>query len=94
MPGVHLDPVGRRVHFQLPTRADLERFALHNTGCGHIAYVGTRTAATQRLAALTAAHCPSWQVRAAKPRETWDDGCDDCLVDLAAAAPASVNVPA
>ena len=94
MPGVHLDPVNRAVHFQLPDRDQLERYALHNPRCGHVAYVGTRTEATQRLAALTAVHCPSWHVRPAGLRETWDYGCDDCLVDLAAAASVPTGVAA
>ena len=94
IPGVHLDPVTRRVNFHLPARADLERFALYNTSCGHIAYVGVRAETLMRLAALTAARCPAWQIRKAKPRESWHDGCPDCLVDLAAAASNRVHVPA
>lgn len=94
MPGVHLDPVARTVNFHLPALVDLERFALHNTRCGHVAYLGTRTATGQRLAALTAAHRTAWQIRPAAPRETWDDGCDNCLADLGAAETSRVNVPA
>lgn len=92
MPGIHLDPVERRVHFQLPTTDRLERYALQNTRCGHIAYVGPRSEARLKLAALTASGCPSWRIRAAHTRETWDDGCADCLVDLAASA--TTKVPA
>jgi hypothetical protein len=86
MPGIHLDPVGQVVKFGLPDRADLEPYALVADRCGHIAYVGTRLQATRRLAALRVAHCPAWSVRPARPRETFDDVCDVCIVDLAAAA--------
>lgn len=99
MPGVHLDPVNQRVHFQLPTRADLEAHALHHTRCGHVAFVGTRRDAFDRLAALHTADRPDWKLRPAKPRETWQEGCDTCADDLLAAAVAAlgdaipVNVP-
>ncbi len=87
MPGVHLDPVARRVHFRLPPQENLAKFVLYHSGCGHVAATGVRAGIDQHRAELVAAgHGDQWQVRPARARETWDDGCDTCLVDLAAAA--------
>lgn len=83
MPGVHLDPVSRHVNFELPGVDQLQRYALQNTTCKHVAFVGTRADTTQLLAALTAAHFPDWRVRPATLRQRWDDGCDDCIHELA-----------
>lgn len=86
MPGVHLDPVNRVVHFELPAADQLERCALQSTTCGHVAKIGSRAFLRQDLALMTAAGFFGWRIRPAHTRESWDDGCDDCLAELAAAA--------
>lgn len=92
MPGVHLDPIGRAVNFELPAAAALQRWALHHPICGHVAIVGTRPLVDDRHALMHAAGYRAWKVRPAKPRETFDDGCDDCQLELVAAA--AVPAPA
>jgi hypothetical protein len=95
MPGIHLDPVNQKVNFELPTLADLEPFTLHHTGCRHVARVGTQATVRALLGELTAAGYPNWRVRRARPRETFDDGCEECIFELAgsAAAAARVSMP-
>lgn len=95
MPGVHLDPIGCNINFQLPAADDLERFALHHAGCGHVAAVGVRSALERRHAQLRTSGHYSWRIRTAKPREAYDDGCDSCIGELAdsASKAADANVP-
>lgn len=91
LPGIWLDPVNRRVNMHLPEPADLERFTLINTRCRHIAIVTTRTIVERRLTELTAAGHRDWRIRHAQKHETHDDGCDDCLEQLARSAQAAVD---
>lgn len=86
MPGIHLDPVARHVAFALPDRDALERHALVNTRCGHVARLGNRADVTRLHTALLHVSGPHWRIRAARTRESWDDGCADCIADLAAAS--------
>jgi hypothetical protein len=90
MPGVWLDPVNRKVNLRLPADADLEPFTLLNTRCGHIALVSTRTTADKRLTELTRAGYTDWRTRHAQRYEHHDDGCDDCIEQLALSAQAAV----
>lgn len=94
LPGVHLDPVNRTVRTQLPTREQLEPFALYRTVCGHVARIGTRPGMQVLLGALAEVGHRDWRVRPARPRETFDDGCDDCIVELVASTTVNVNLAA
>ena len=87
LPGVWLDPVNRKVNFHLPVAADLEPFTLVNSRCKHVALVATRTLVDQRLTALHAAGFTDWHGRRSLKHERHDDGCGDCLEQLAHAAP-------
>lgn len=86
MPGIWLDPVNRKVNFLLPGRADLELCALENDDCRHVALVASVAIAEQRLAALTAAGFTDWRIRHARQHERHDDGCANCIEQLALAA--------
>ncbi len=90
LPGIWLDPVNKQVNFRLPARADLEACTLFNSRCGHIALVSTGSVAERRLAELTTAGYPDWRIRHALKNEHHDDGCDDCLEQLAHASQAAV----
>jgi hypothetical protein len=83
LPGVWLDPVNRKVNFHLPVAADLEPFTLVNSRCKHVALVATRTLVDQRLTALHAAGFTDWHGRRSLKHERHDDGCGDCLEQLA-----------
>lgn len=92
-PGIHVDPVARKVRHQLPALAELDPFTLHHTVCGHIAHTGTRAEVEARHTALRTAGHYSWRIRPARPHETHDDGCADCIGELADSA-SSQPVPA
>lgn len=80
MPGIHLDPVGRRVVRRLPDLDQLLKYALYHRGCGCVAGVGIRSEVDARLSALTTTGHTGWSVRLARTRETWTEGCDQCRV--------------
>jgi hypothetical protein len=92
MPGVHLDPVNQTVTFRLPDLEDLEPYTLFHTGCRHIARVASHRIIRGLLTELRTTGCDLWQLRPARPRETFDDGCPTCLPDLAAAAQAATGI--
>lgn len=95
MPGVHLDPIGCNINFRLPGAGELERFTLHHTGCGHVALVGVRSLLERRHGELRTSGHYSWRIRPARPRETFDDGCEECIAELANSANQAddANVP-
>jgi uncharacterized phage-like protein YoqJ len=90
LPGVWLDPVNRKVNFRLPGRADLELCALENDDCRHVALITSVAIAEQRLAALTAAGFTDWRIRHARQHERHDDGCGNCIEQLARTSQAGV----
>lgn len=94
LPGVHLDPIARKVNFELPGPDQLQPYVLQRAGCGHIATVSTWAIAAEGYDELENAHFVSWHVRPARPRETADNGCDTCIPELAAAATARLTAPA
>ena len=94
LPGVWLDPVNRKVNFLLPGRADLELCALENDDCRHVALVTSVTIAEQRLAELTAAGFTDWRIRHARQHQRHDDGCGNCIEQLARASQAAAARPA
>lgn len=82
MPGVHLDPVNRAVHFRLPDVDQLQKLALEHAGCKHILAVGARADVAARHAVLTAAGYQQWQIRPAASRERHHTtSCDRCRID-------------
>lgn len=84
MPGVHLDPAGRRARHRLPGLDELEKFVLIRDACACIATVGTHAAVTaardELLATVSADLAGTWTVRAHRGREavTPLDRCERC----------------
>lgn len=78
LPGVHLDPVGRRVSRHLPGADQLTRHALYHRDCGHVAQFGSAVDIERHRAGLHAAGRHEWRIRPARRREERGDGCPTC----------------
>lgn len=95
MPGIHVDPIARKVKHSLPGVEDLEAFTLYRMVCGHLAAVDVRAVVEGRHAQLRAAGHLSWRIRPARPREAPGASCPDCIGELADSVTATTrtNVP-